>query len=147
MPRKLILSFVISGCVLAILIVGCKPTDRDTKNFTEAEVAQVQAILKDVKPETYRIILPEIKDGKVVGSKTYGSLPVTEVRRVASQRNIEFSETGNVQAVFMSQSASAGGDGSGAGSHTPSQTPGTDIGSRIEKILERLDKSQYTLIY
>ena len=139
MPRKLILSFMISACVLAIFIVGCRPTDRDTKGFTEAEVAQVQDVLKDVKPEIYRIVLPEIKDGKVVGSKTYGSLPVTAVKMVASQRNIAFSEGGNAQAVF-----SESRDG---GSHTPSQSPGSDIGRRIERILERIDKSQYILLY
>lgn len=140
MTKKILVSFIVSACVLSALIIGCRRHAGDTKGFTEADVAQVQAILNGVKPESYRIILPEFRAGKVVGSKTYGSLPVTAVRRVASQRNIAFSESGNVQAVFNS-------DGAGAGSHTESQSPGTDIGRRIEKIFAGLDKSQYTLIY
>ncbi len=140
MARKMLPSVLVSSFVLSILILACRPSDRDTKAFTEEEVRQVEAVLNGVRPDTYRIILPEFRDGKVVGSKTYGSLPVTQVRRVASQRNIPFSDSGNVQAVFSP-------DGGGAGSHTESQSPGTDIGRRIEKIIERLDKSQYTLIY
>lgn len=140
MARKMLLSVVVSSFVLSILISACGPSNRETKAFTEEEVRQVEAVLNGVGPDTYRIVLPEFRDGKVVGSKTYGSLPVTQVRRVASQRNIAFSDSGNVQAVFSS-------DGGGAGSHTESQSPGTDIGRRIEKIIERLDKSQYTLIY
>src|SRR5215510_10466984 len=114
MARKMLLSIVVSSFVLSILILACR-SDRDTKAFTEDEVRQVEAVLKEVRPDTYRIILPEFRDGKVVGSKTYGSLPVTQVRRVASQRNIAFSDSGNVQAVFSP-------DGGGPGSHTESQS-------------------------
>src|ERR1041384_674081 len=99
MARKMLLSIVVSSFMFSILFLACR-YNRDTKTFTEEEVRQVEAVLNGVRPDTYRIILPEFRDGKVVGSKTYGTLPVTQVRRVASQRNIAFSDNGNVQAVF-----------------------------------------------
>jgi len=65
---------------------------------------------------------------------------VTEVRRLASQRNITFADSGNLQAIVMDS-------GEGGGSHTESQSGGKDVGRRIEKILRNIDKSEYTFIH
>jgi hypothetical protein len=142
MPKKISLTLVASLFVLSAYFVACRDSDTSRKAFTEAEVAEIQSLLKGLDPADYRVVLPVFRDNKIVSSETHGTLPITEVRRVASTKNINYVETGNVQAIFAS-------DGKGAGSHTPSDTAakGRDIGIRIERILANLDKSQYVLIY
>jgi hypothetical protein len=121
----------------SVFVITCAESGRTDKSFDEQEIAEIQEALKGLDPAGYRIVLPQLENGRVVGSETYGSLPLTEVRRVASERAITFVDDGNVQAILSN---------SGAGSHTESQTPGTDIGRRIETILQGLDKSEYVLI-
>jgi hypothetical protein len=179
MSKKMLLTLGISLCALLVLTVGCPRSNTNKKEFTQAEVTEIQAVLKEMDPTNYRIVLPQFRDNRNVGSQTLGTLPITEVRRVAASRNATFTETGNVQAVFDPNDASggggggggsggggggggggsgggsgggggggSGGSGGGPGSHT-GQTPakGRDIGMRIEKILEGMDKSQYILLY
>jgi hypothetical protein len=117
----------------------CRQSD-NKKGFTEKEISEIEQTLKGLDPAGYRIVLPQIENGRTVGSKTYGSLPVTEARRLASLRNIAYVDNGNVQAIYSDA------DG-GAGSHTQTQSQGNDIGKRIERILQNIDKSKYVLIH
>lgn len=110
------------------------------KDFTEKEVAEIKALLDGFDPKVFRVVLPAFRDRRIVGAETKGSLPVTEVRKVASALNIPYTESGNLQAVFNSC------NGGGAGSHTESQSAGTDVGRRIERILQNIDKSRYILL-
>ncbi|HEY3132947.1 MAG TPA: hypothetical protein VGL91_26080 [Acidobacteriota bacterium] len=117
---------------------GYRPTQ---KTFTKAEVSEIMSLLKGRDPNHYRIILPKFENGRIVGSETYGRLPVTQVRRLASLSNVPYSENGNLQAIFQSC------NGGGAGSHVESQTPGTDIGRRIDRIVRNIGRSEFVLIY
>lgn len=129
----------LASVVALIALMACRTSDYGRKNFSQAEVNDVLATLKGVPEANYRIVLPQFEGGAAVGSRTYGTLPVTEVRRLASQKNITFVDSGNLQAILMDT-------GGGAGSHTESQSGGQDIGRRIDKILRNIDKSQYTFI-
>ena len=124
-----------------LLLAGACQTMRDgEKDFTAKEVSEVKALLDGLDPKVYRVVLPTFGDGKPVGKETKGSLPVTEVRKVASALNVRYTEDANLQAVFQSC------NGGGAGSHTESQSGGTDVGRRIERILQSIDKSRYILL-
>jgi hypothetical protein len=135
------------GAVVLVVLAGlyaaaCTPSpgSQGRKNFSEAEVAEIKALLTGVEPGTYRIVLPTFRDGQIVGSETLGNLPLTEVQRLAASQNKQVTEHGNLQAIFASCS------GGGAGSHVESQTPGSDLGDRIEKILTGIDQSAYVFI-
>jgi hypothetical protein len=126
---------------LVLLVAGACQTTRDgRKDFTEKEVGEIKALVADLDPKVYRVVLPTFQDGRIVGAETRGSLPVTEVRKVASALNVRYAEDANLQAVFQSC------NGGGAGSHTESQSGGTDVGRRIERILQNIDKSRYVLL-
>ncbi len=137
-----------TGILLLIAIfsavnIGCK-TNQGT-DFNESNVAEIKAILKDLETDSfsYRVVLPVIQNNKVLNSETLGTLPVSEVERIASSKNIQYSPTGNLQIVVADE-------GGGAGSHTESCTPckgkGLDVITRIEKVVKNFDKSKYILI-
>lgn len=126
----------------AALAAGCRTSAAARKDFSESEVAEVRALLKDADPARSRVVLPRFENGRVVGSDVYGSLPITEVQRLATIRNVAIPGTGNVQVVFANSC-----NGGGAGSHTSSQTPGSDLGRRIERVLADVDRSRYVLIH
>ncbi|HMN96696.1 MAG TPA: hypothetical protein PKC43_09650 [Phycisphaerales bacterium] len=115
---------------------GCQGPQRTSKSFTEQEVTQVIALLEGVDPSTYRIVLPRFRGTEQAGTQTLGTLPVTAVQRVASSKQIAFDPGANLQAIFSA-------NGGGAGSHTPSQTPGTDLGRRLDAILRNIDRNAY----
>ena len=140
MRVRFVNAFLAAVLVAAVWATGCR-TGSSAKEFTEADANEVRELLKKLDPAAYRIVLPVFKEGRIVGSEAYGSLPVTEVRKVASLRQIDYQENGNVQAIFQSCS------GGGAGSHTESQSPGSDVGKRIEKIIASIDKSRYVSVW
>jgi hypothetical protein len=141
--KRLVL--IISMPAFAIGILSCVTNGQGNrpkqKTFTQAEVSEIRSVLKGLDPKNYRIVLPKFENGRIVGSETYGRLSVTEVRRIASISNIAYDRNGNLQAIFQSC------NGGGAGSHTESQTPGTDIGKRIERIVQNIGRSEYIFIY
>lgn len=128
--------------ISSAIIIGCK-NKKDT-DFNEKNIAEIKALLKelDTASFSYRIVLPVIRDNKVLNSETLGMLPVSEVERIASSKNIEYNPAGNLQIVVS--------DGGGAGSHTESCTPckgkGLDVITRIDKVVKNFDKSKYILI-
>ena len=124
----------------SLLAGACQRTKDARKDFTEREVGEIKALLEGFDPKVYRVVLPTFRQGEIVGTETKGSLPVTEVRKVASLLDIRYTEDGNLQAVFSSC------NGGGAGSHTESQSGGTEVGRRIERILQNIDKSRYVLL-
>jgi hypothetical protein len=142
MKRRIVF---ISLAALACGILSCVTNGQGRapkpKTFSEAEVSAIRSVLKDLDPKNYRIVLPKFKDGRTVGSESYGQLPVAQVRRLASMSNLAFDKNGNLQAVFCQC------NGGGEGSHTESQSPGTDIGKRIEKIVQNIGRSEYIFLY
>jgi hypothetical protein len=125
--------------VLCLLAGACQTMSDARKDFTEKEVAEIKALVEGFDPKVYRVVLPTFTERKIVGAETKGALPVTEVRKVASLLNVRYSENANLQAVFTSC------NGGGPGSHTESQSAGTDVGRRIERILQNIDRSRYIL--
>ncbi len=137
---RLVFTLVIGFIFIGFYFSNCT-TGESKKQFSSSDVASVLKAVNDLDESSYRLVLPDFSDGKIVGSKVYGSLAVTNVKRMASSQELEYEENGNLQAIFQSCS------GGGAGSHTPSQSSGNDVGKRIENILTHIDKSQYLLLY
>jgi hypothetical protein len=112
-------------------------------SFTQADLASIKAQLRGLDPKSYRIVLPVVAGGRVVGTETFGALPFNEVRRMANEQNLgSVTPTGNVQAI----SDLARTDGGGPGSHTESSSGGTRLMEQIDSILEQVDGSQYFLL-
>jgi hypothetical protein len=140
------------GTVLATVgVAGIATAQRTpTRSFTEEDVAQITRELRGVDPSTYYIRLPKYYYGRVVGTATYGTLSINEVRRVATTLNVQLNETGNIITVFDAINngneqggCGGGGGGGGAGSHTPSATAGSNLGSRINVLLQNIDANQF----
>jgi len=136
---NLLLAVFVCGVLSCVAVgQGYRPKP---KTFTKAEVSEIMSLLKARDPNHYRVVLPKFENGRIVGSETYGRLPVTQVRRLASLSNVVYSENGNLQAIFNPC------NGGGAGSHVESQSSGTDIGRRIERIVQNIGRSELILIY
>ena len=77
------------GAVLATVgVAGIATAQRTpTRQFTEEDVSQILRELRGVDPDTYYIRLPVFRLGRIVDTATYGTLPITEVRRVATVLN------------------------------------------------------------
>jgi len=138
------------------------------RDFNAGRVALIEQQLRKLAPENYRVVLPVYKRTEpppagdpsgmsMVSTETLGKLPVTEVRRLASLRKIEFHETSNAQAVIFQDNQ---GDGGGApptqesgggkgGCEQDHSTPahGIDIAARIYEILANIDHSKYVFLY
>jgi hypothetical protein len=158
--------FIAKACTftLSVVFLGCAPESEDTalpvttaagstsaltaadlpaKTFQPEDIAEIKKLLQDLDSTDYRVVLPVMEASrKTVGTQTYGSYPITEVRRIASLRNIRYTDSGNLQAIFRTCS------GGGAGSHTESGSGATGrvIISRIEEITRNMDKQAYILI-
>jgi hypothetical protein len=138
------------GTVLATVgVAGIATAQRTpTREFTEADVAKITQQLRGVDPSTYYIRLPKFYYGRVVGTTTYGTLSINQVRRVATALNVRLNETGNIITVFDdlntgNEQGGCEGGGGGAGSHTPSASAGSDLGSRIQVLLENIDTNRF----
>lgn len=133
------------------------------KGFTEAEVAEIKAILTGADPAKYRVTLPEFQNGVAVGTMTLGTMPLTEVERIASARGAAAAgsphqggstvipyERGTIIIALSSPDISGGKDA--ARSPTSGNTQGPDyVGAervnKIEAVLSRVDKSRYVFIH
>lgn len=112
-------------------------------SFTQDEIGRIKAQLRGLDPKSYRVVLPVLENGRVVGTETLGALPFNEVRRLARGRNAAgITPSGNVQAIADLRRA----DNGGAGSHTESASGGTRFKEQIDEILENVDQSEYLLL-
>ncbi|MFP2923880.1 hypothetical protein ACLESO_01435 [Pyxidicoccus sp. 3LG] len=147
-------SLVVGAVLATVGVAGIATAQRiPTRQFTEEDVSQILRELRGVDPDTYYLRLPKFSRGQVVGTVTYGTLPITEVRRVATVLNVQLNETGNVLTVFDSLNngdenggCSGGGGGGGPGSHINSASAGTDLSSRINVLLQDIDQNQFQFL-
>lgn len=132
--------------VLAVTATRCHPP-KPANEFSEREVAQINAELAKLNPSSYRIVLPVFSKRTYLGSETIGSLPVSEVRRIASLRGVTLPETANMQVILVTPESGGGGgkDGNTPGSHVPAF--GRAVIDRIALVASRIDKSRYVLIH
>jgi hypothetical protein len=163
---------------VAATLAGCRSRTPEP-TFTQEEVANMQALLRSrewtpgtvtlikieagrTASQNYRLVLPVFAPdergvpGKtggptIVGSQTIGKLPVTEVRRLASLRKLEYDENSNAQAIIFQNAEQGGAPGGGGqgGCESDHSTPahGQDIAARIEDILRNINQSKYIFLY
>lgn len=137
-------SIIFFVLLIAVSNSGCHdPEQSQKKTFSEQEVAEIKELLAKENPSSYRIVVPTFRDKKVIGSETLGSLPVSEVERIASLKGVKFQDKGNLQAILDSSD----GDKNGPGSHTSSASGGHDIVNRIQSIAAKIESSKYVLIH
>lgn len=111
------------------------------RDFTAEDINAIMLELRRANPEDYLVQLPVFRGSLVVGQRTYGSMPLARVERIASSRGVRLDPGSNMLGVFAPCS------GGGAGSHTPSQSAGNLLGSRIESIVNNVDTSRYQYLY
>ena len=134
--------------MLSLSFSSCPGSNVSTKEFTATEVGEIQAALKGANPASYRIIVPRFEADRKVGSQTLGTLSVAEVRRVASQQGVRFTEAGNLQAIFMSTPGTE--DTSKASSQTggkENSNEGQEIIKRLEGILSKKDRNEFIFLH
>lgn len=169
----------IATAVLAVAatFAGCQSRTPEP-TFTQEEVANMQALLRSrewtpgtvmlikieagrTASQNYRFVLPVFAPDErganktggptIVGSQTIGKLPVTEVRRLASLRKLEYDETSNAQAIIFQNAEQGGAPGGGGqgGCESDHSTPahGQDIAARVEEILRNINQSKYIFLY
>jgi uncharacterized membrane protein YgcG len=151
--RRLWVLAAVAFCVL-VGVAGRLHPAAPVKDFSEREVASIKAELAKLKPSSYRVVLPVFRNRVRVSSETVGTLPLTEVRRIASLRGVTLKEKGNLQVILPQGDESGGGGGGGSsgqgggpGSHINSQSAGRDVINRIQLVVSGLSKSQYVFIH
>lgn len=168
---------VLAAAVVAASLAACQQDTRAAaQTFSKEEVAQMQELLRGrdftpgtvrlikaevrgTDPRNYRLVLPTFKQEQgrwvLVGSETIGKLPVTEVRRLASVRKLEYKEAFNAQAIIFQNAEQGGAPGGGSGGggqggcEQDHSTPahGEDIAARVENILRNINQSKYLFLY
>jgi hypothetical protein len=137
--------------------IGIASADGGGKQFTPDDVGAIVSTLREADSRIYLIRLPTFRDGRIVGSQMYGSLPMRDVELLAESLKIELQRDANVLAVFDpgdegDDDGGAGGGGSscdeggGPGSHVSSQSGGEDLARRIEVLLQDIDTSSYQFL-
>lgn len=129
-------------------------------SFTQQDVIRIEKALQGTDPSTYRLILPAFANGRVVGSKTYGSLTMAQVRRVASRHRLTIPERGTMQLVMDNNAA---GESSGESTTNPDPGPGPDpnpenteagmqptrgdkLARLLDAIVRNIDQKQYVFL-
>ncbi len=133
-----VLRFVTLFFLIIVMLSSCKKNAKG--DFTENDILRIHKTLESLDVDEYRVVLPVFENGKVVDSKVYGNLPITEIRQVAVSKGISYSETGNLQAVFQNCR------GGGAGSHVNSDSGAKGVDDRLDQILKNIDKSKFVQI-
>lgn len=131
---------------------------RVTRNqFTTDDVRAISAQLRDADPKIYLVRLPDIQNGRIVGSRMYGNLPMRKVEQLAESMKIDLDRNANVLAVFdpddpgdQRGGCSGGGGGGGGtdccgpGSHVPAGA--RDLTERIDILLGDIEVSAYQFL-
>ena len=133
--------------------IGVASADGGGKEFTPDDVGAIVSTLREADSRIYLIRLPTFRDGRIVGSKMYGSLPMRDVELLAESLKVELQRDANVLAVFdPGDDGNEGGGGSscdeggGPGSHVSSQSGGEDLARRLEVLLQDIDASSYQFL-
>lgn len=123
--------------------------------FTLATVNAIKTQASRVDPKNYRLVLPvfdrERLGNVIVGSETLGTLPISEVRKLASLRGVEYVEEANAQSVIWQDLPGGHHQGGvdppppGAGCSSDHKTQG--LGDRIYDIIQNIDQSQYQFLH
>ena len=164
--RRLPLNLIIAGSLLTVAAATWTAAGREAlaqpgkHKMTADDVARIEQALKGTDPSTYHLVLPLFRAGKVVGSRTYGTLSLARVRLVASARRVVLSEQGNLQLVMGPDEAGmASGersndtndaktdtktDGGGANSHHTTSTKRLEL--MLEEIVRNIDTDQYVFL-
>ena len=152
------LVFVIAAIIPAI--GGCRPdgSDEDTGGLTPEDATEIRDLFIDDDESRYRLTLPVFEGDRPVGTEVYGSLPLSEVRQIASRQDITFRPEAQVHAViidgFPGGQAGAGGAGGnggaggtgGSGGHGPRATPQPSA-NKIEHLRQIIFKTtRYQLL-
>jgi uncharacterized membrane protein YgcG len=139
------------------------------KQFTQTEVNAILSQLRTEDPALYLIRLPVFRDGRIIGTRTYGTLPMREVELRADSLRIALDRNANVLGVFDPREDDDGGggggggggddggsdgggggdggdDGGGPGSHINTQSAAWNLASRINILLEDIEVSSYQFL-
>lgn len=109
-----------------------------THDFTQADVDGIVAQIRTVSPDTFYIRVPTFTiRGQVSGSRVYGSLPITHVRRMASVQNVVLNETGNIMGLVMDP---------GNASQMSSGASSTRVALAIDSILANVTPNTYQFL-
>ena len=149
--RKLIVGSALSVAIFIGCLLLAGRAANPVSTLTPVEGARIRAALKGVDPKTYRVVLPVAGTNGEVHNEVYGSLPLSQVKMVASRRGITFNERSQIHGVLSDDNSAGGGGGgdkNGPGSHTESGSgaKALQLELRIREILARVDKGQYILV-
>jgi hypothetical protein len=153
---------MLAACLGILGTIGVASADRGGKQFTPDDVGAIVSALREADSRIYLIRLPTFRDGRIVGSRMYGSLPMRDVELLAESLQVELQRDANVLAVFDpagDESGDDGGDesggggggsscdeGGGPGSHVSSQSGGQNLARQLEVLLQDIDASSYQFL-
>ena len=73
-------------CAIAAVVGGCRP--EQSGGLTPEDAAEIRDLFIDDDESRYRLTLPVFEGDRPVGTEVYGSLPLSEVRQIASRQDI-----------------------------------------------------------
>jgi hypothetical protein len=145
--RRLLLTLPLVAVALVMLFDRCRPAAR--RGLTSADVARIQSIVAKEEPSHYRLVLPEFRDGRAVGSQVVGAMPIDQVELIARRQNVTIRPNAQLHVVLAGPLRSDdGGAGGGGGGNGPNShyTTSTARFKDLEEIVSRLDRQLNQLI-
>ncbi|RYZ37880.1 MAG: hypothetical protein EOO71_26295 [Myxococcaceae bacterium] len=107
-------------------------------DFTQSDVDAIVGQIRQVDPSTFYIRVPTFSvRGQVNGSRLYGTLPISYVRRMASVQNVVLREDANIMGLVMNPN-DASQMGSGASS--------TRVALALDSILSDITPNTYQFL-
>jgi hypothetical protein len=149
------------GVILAVALgatgtIGIASAQTRNKDFTPEHVTAIVNTLRQSDSRTYLLRLPVFRDGRIVGSKLYGTLPMRQVEQLAESLKVPLVPNANVISVFDpfdegDESGGGGGgsscsEGGGPGSHINSQSAAWDLAKRLDVLLADIEVSRFQFL-
>ena len=134
-------------CAIAA-VSGCRPSDsgEEPGGLSAEDAAEIRDLFVDDDESRYRLTLPVFEGDRPVGTEVYGSLPLSEVRQIASRQDITFRPEAQVHAVIIDGLPGGAGGTGGSGGHGPRASPQPSA-NKIEHLRQVIFRTtQYQLL-
>jgi len=105
-----------------------------SRDFTPADVDAILAEVQRLRPSEYNLRLPKFVRGQWAGTETYGTMPITQVQRLATSRNVMLNLDSNIIGLVMDPNDA---------SQMASGARATNVPVALDNILQNISINRY----
>jgi hypothetical protein len=132
---------MLSAALGIIGSLGIASAQSRGKDFTQENVGAIVTTLREADARVFLLRLPVFREGRVVGSRMYGTLPMKDVELFAESLKVRLDPNANIIAVF-----DPSGSGCDPGSMQGAPATAIDLAKRLDVLLADIDSSRYQFL-